>query len=959
MAYVVNVTDSAYQTPASTYPVTLGAHQDGDLLLVCLTQDGAGGTAIAPNAAAITAGWAMIGTQAQSQSCQQAWAYKYVGTGQAPISNPTFAGNSDDWIGACIVVRDADPSTPIANWMRSDWGNSSNISTADSNAIAASSAGGTTVYTPAADSLLLYSWNCDGGNSVMRTKLGDLIADSKFAPTTGEPVNYIVGHRQLNSAAVPSVTMYADVANEGGNGWVIEVKNKSGGTVQPQARVTATENSTLANWFGDVGNRQLPITWAAPSAFCSASAINGITLSTATPTVSISVPDSDSRWGTPTQINDGTSGTVWAGGSYTFSATDVRGKTFGFSCGVDIASTSGRIGAEGVIVVLGSSATDWAAFQVTTKAIGWKQSALNPAFVELDNATPYATAGTVDWSAITRVAYLWHKISGVNDSLILKNATLFSLVAITGGSETLPASFKTLTDDLSCWGHWKLAEKQASSQVVGKFSVQIGDGTSYTYFDSSASSFEFPRAYSATEKTWNVNAGQVGLSVYGKSGDTVNLAAGVSATETQQLLSINASHDTGATFSVAGESFVGWAPTWKTGVPCANVTFRSCGVIDFKAADVVNVIANNGTGTALMAASDGFSATGCTFTASATAVYGIRIAAAGTFDLDDVTFSGFTKDIDVTAASGTVTINLAAGQSTPTYQTAGATVNIVSDPVFQSVTISGATAGSRIQIYDTDDSAELYNGTPSFPYTWTDSDPAAADRTIRLRVTYVSGATAKEMIEANIGVCGTISGSESVAYIANQVNDDVYNDNAVDGSTVTDITIDDTTDLVKIAISGGGEMAWPDIYAYQVFWLNTATGIQDDFAFIEAPDTANYRITGFQIRNDDAAPLVLTEGYGVDATTGKYIDIIDTAGSTGNIFPDVAHVVPKVVTVGGANIITGDIADISIPTAAAVSAQILADAATTPIHADMRRTVGTGLQGDGTDADKFRSVLVP
>lgn len=708
MAYRVNVTDSPYQTPATTYPVTLGAHQDGDLLLVKLVQDGAGATNIAPNAAAVTAGWAMIGTQAQSQSCRSAWAYKYVGAGQAPVSNPTFTGNNDDWIGTCIVIRDADPTTPIRNWMRSDWGNSTNISTADSNAIAASSAGGTTVFTPLADSLLLYSWNCDGGNSDMRTKLSDLVADSKYGPITGEPVNYIAGHRQLNSAAVPAVTMYANTQTEGGNGWVIEIANKSGGTVQPMARVTAVENSTIANWFGDFGARHLPITWAAPSAFCSASSINGITLSTATPTVSTAVPDSDSRWGNPTQINDGTSGTVWAGGSYTFAATDVRGKTFSFAWGVDIASTSGRIGAEGVIVFVGSSTTDWAAFQLTTKAIGWKQSALNPAFIQLDNATPYASAGTVDYSAITRVAYLWHKISGVSDALILKNATLLSLAAITGGSAALPASFKTLTDDLGSWGHWRLADKQASSQIQGKFSTQIGDGTSYTYFDSSASSFEFPRAFSESEKSWNVNAGQVGLSVYGKSGDTINLSAGVAATETQQLLTINASHSTGATFSVAGESFVGWNPTWKTGVPSANVTFRSCGIIDFKAADIVNVIANNGTGTALIAASDGFSATGCQFTASATAIYGIRIAAAGTFDLDDVTFSGFTKDIDVTAATGTVTIVLGIGQPEPTYQTAGATIVFDAPAVERGLSFTGLVAGSQVVVCETGTQDELF-----------------------------------------------------------------------------------------------------------------------------------------------------------------------------------------------------------------------------------------------------------
>lgn len=46
-------------------------------------------------------------------------------------------------------------------------------------------------------------------------------------------------------------------------------------------------------------------------------------------------------------------------------------------------------------------------------------------------------------------------------------------------------------------------------------------------------------------------------------------------------------------------------------------------------------------------------------------------------------------------------------------------------------------------------------------------------------------------------------------------------------------------------------------------------------------------------------------------------------------------------------------------TPADVADAIIAAAQVTPIHADMRKTVGTALHGDGSDGDKFRSVLVP
>jgi hypothetical protein len=208
-------------------------------------------------------------------------------------------------------------------------------------------------------------------------------------------------------------------------------------------------------------------------------------------------------------------------------------------------------------------------------------------------------------------------------------------------------------------------------------------------------------------------------------------------------------------------------------------------------------------------------------------------------------------------------------------------------PPAATVTISGLTSGSRVQLYDTDNSVELYNNTVAgtslvFSETYT------VDRTVRVRITYVSGATAKEMIEATAG--SITSGSPDVTYLANQIADTTYNTNAINGSTVANISIVDATNKVEIAIPGGA-VTWPQIYAYQVYWLNTSTGIQDDFAFIEAPDTANYLLTGFIIKNTSSptVPLVISSGYGRDATTGASVDLVDTTGGTLIFAPD--HVV--------------------------------------------------------------------
>jgi len=204
------------------------------------------------------------------------------------------------------------------------------------------------------------------------------------------------------------------------------------------------------------------------------------------------------------------------------------------------------------------------------------------------------------------------------------------------------------------------------------------------------------------------------------------------------------------------------------------------------------------------------------------------------------------------------------------------------------VTISDITTTTRVQLYDTANSAELYNGVPgSTSYQF--SETYSVDRTVRVRLSDVAGATAKLMIEAVVGSIST--SSYDISYIANQEDDTVYNTNAIDGSSVTGITIDDTNDLVNINIAGGS-VTWPQIYAYEVYWLNTATGIQDDFAFIDAIDTANYVLTSFIIKNTSSpsVPLVISSGYGRDSISGASVDLVDTSGGTLIFAPD--HVVP-------------------------------------------------------------------
>jgi hypothetical protein len=273
-------------------------------------------------------------------------------------------------------------------------------------------------------------------------------------------------------------------------------------------------------------------------------------------------------------------------------------------------------------------------------------------------------------------------------------------------------------------------------------------------------------------------------------------------------------------------------------------------------------------------------------------------------------------------------------------------------------TISNITTTSRVQLYDTANAVELYNGVPgSTSYQF--SETYSIDRTIRVRITDVVGANAKKMIEATVGSISV--GNYNISYIANQENDTTYNDNAIDGSTVTGITIDDTTDLVNINIALGST-TWPRIYAYQVYWLNTETGIRDDFAFIDAPDTANYILTSFRIKNTSSpsVPLTISGGYGRDSSTGASVDLVDTSGGTLIFAPD--HVIAFSYDSGSGGFTTADRAALQAAATEATATAIktktdnLSFTVSGQIDSNIQYVNDTPVGGTGVEGDEWGPI---
>lgn len=238
--------------------------------------------------------------------------------------------------------------------------------------------------------------------------------------------------------------------------------------------------------------------------------------------------------------------------------------------------------------------------------------------------------------------------------------------------------------------------------------------------------------------------------------------------------------------------------------------------------------------------------------------------------------------------SDPITVEVPTGTTTTDANNTGGAITVQEPQVYQSVTLTGGEAGSRVQLYDVTSSTELYNDVPgSWPFTWTDPTPYVADREIRLRVMWVSGADAKQFIDQTIGTVTDVS--PALPYLVSQLDDTVYIANGIDGSALTGYAIVGTNLRIDV---DDGTATWAEMYAYQVYWLSTEDGIRDQDLFIFGIDTANYLFYGgFKIRNTSSpsVPLLITGGNG-EPSSGPATDLLDTTGGT--IFVNSAIVVP-------------------------------------------------------------------
>jgi hypothetical protein len=298
----------------------------------------------------------------------------------------------------------------------------------------------------------------------------------------------------------------------------------------------------------------------------------------------------------------------------------------------------------------------------------------------------------------------------------------------------------------------------------------------------------------------------------------------------------------------------------------------------------------------------------------------VQFTAAGSYVMTGADFGG---TVTLTNTSGgAVTVELPAGVD---YVNTGPSITIVEPQVYQSISVAGGIAGTRLQIFDLSGRGELYNGVPSsWPFTWTDSVPYAADIRFRVR----AGKVGKLLVTQEAGTA-TLS-SPAVGFLLAQTDAAIYNSKDIDGSGVSGIAIDDGNLIIElssgtlVSTTRGFKLrvdAWK-LFAYASWWETTEEGIRDEVQTVDAPDGGNIRIYSMGLKNT-TSPSYTVEVYGayvVDAVTGHSSELIDPSGGNICFAPD--HVVVQYVNLApDTAVVTGNMADMPAQVQAGLTAQ--------------------------------------
>lgn len=274
-------------------------------------------------------------------------------------------------------------------------------------------------------------------------------------------------------------------------------------------------------------------------------------------------------------------------------------------------------------------------------------------------------------------------------------------------------------------------------------------------------------------------------------------------------------------------------------------------------------------------------------------------------------------------------------------------------PITANASISTIVSGSRLRIYNETTATETYNDVPgtSFSDSYTEGTTYTSGDVISIYITQISTVTAQAEYSTS-----AIASSTGWSVIAAQVSDDVYDTNGIDGSTLTSrFTADYVNDEIDFATATN--FTGPEIYAFYMYSLTTASGIENFFGGFTALDAGNYRnnnsVVGMKLDNTTTTEVWQTDTsriFRADETR----PIRNPTSGGGGIDVNWQNVV--YVVTAGSGLTAGQAAELTSASAAAdvkTTTDQLIFTKANELDINVQSVNGTTISGAGTELDPW------
>lgn len=364
---------------------------------------------------------------------------------------------------------------------------------------------------------------------------------------------------------------------------------------------------------------------------------------------------------------------------------------------------TGSVKTGGVFVAVGSTA-NYRIFQVLARdnLVNTEGRAV---FSVQINQTQTQSGQSVTPPTVSAINRLWVLNRGNIGNLVQYHCDyhIINKVIVAGGTAAAPVDSEGVYN-VGRFLRIKLIQKQGAGGIMPLVPLQVGGGDAVN-FQIDAGALQFPRIYSRTKREINYHGADnaIGISYAGKSGDVIKHTNSVVTSASPYYWEINAAATSACAWDFSGLVVVGATVTLRPVVTFDSMSFSNCASV----ATTGSTVTNCSFGNSPIAASSPANAalvSNCKITKTAGTSHGITITgAAAAVTLSGLVFAGYAASngatgneaIFVNIATGTVTLNISGGGSTPSIRTAGATVTVVAGAT---VTFTGLPAGTDIVI---------------------------------------------------------------------------------------------------------------------------------------------------------------------------------------------------------------------------------------------------------------------